>query len=683
MKLRVSGEVTVPGDKSITHRALMLAAAARGESRLRGLLPGEDCRSTAAVLRALGCDVPEPPAGGAELRVKGVGLEGWRAPERALDCGNSGTTARLMMGLLAGRPFCATLTGDASLRRRPMRRITDPLSGMGARFHEEGDAPGRLPIRVCGGGLVSVEHFSPVASAQVKSALLLAGLSAGVEVSVHEPLHSRDHTERMLWGLGVPVETVETDGGWRIVLPAHDRPLPPLDLRVPGDPSSAAFFAALALLADEGELRVGDVGVNPTRTGFFRVLARMGGFVEFHGERTEGGEPVADLVVRPARLHATEVGGAEIPSLIDEIPVLAVVASRAEGETRITGAAELRVKESDRIAVLVENLRALGVEAEELPDGMVVRGTDRPLQGDVRTAGDHRIAMAFGVLAALPGNRIRIDDPSCADVSFPGFWSLLDRVRADGSAGIPRPAPEAGAVHSRHADGIIVAIDGPAGSGKSSTARAAAAALGYRHLDSGAFYRAITLAALRAGIPEERWPGLSAGELEALGVEGTAVEGGYRITLRGEDVSEAIRAPEVNAHVSQMAAVPGVRGWLMGALREAGARGGLVADGRDIGTVVFPDAELKVYLDCAPEERARRRLLEQGASDLSESAVRAEAARLSGRDVIDSTRAVAPLSRAEDAVLLDTTGLDFAEQVNAIVRLARERSGLDPKSRRG
>lgn len=684
MKLRVSGEVTVPGDKSVTHRALMLAAAARGESRLRGLLPGDDCRSTAAVLRSLGCDVPELPADGSALRVVGSGLEGWRAPERDLDCGNSGTTVRLMMGLLAGRPFCATLTGDASLRRRPMRRITEPLSRMGARFHEEGDAPGRLPIRVCGGGLVPVDHYSPVASAQVKSALLLAGLSAGVEVAVHEPLLSRDHTERMLRGLGVPVETAETDGGWRVVLPARSGTLPPLDLHVPGDPSSAAFFAALALLADEGELRIANVGVNPTRTGFFRALARMGGFVEFHRERIEGGEPVADLVVRPAQLHATEVGGAEIPSLIDEIPVLAVVASRAEGETRITGAAELRVKESDRIAVLVENLRALGVDAEELPDGMVVRGTDRPLEGEVRTDGDHRIAMAFGILAALPGNRVRIDDPSCADVSFPGFWSLLDRVRAVApGGGFPAPANAPGTARPRHADGIIVAIDGPAGSGKSSTARAAAAALGYRHLDSGAFYRAITLAALRAGIPEARWTGLSAGELEALGVEGTAVEGGYRITLRGEDVSEAIRAPEVNAHVSQMAAVPGVREWLMGALREAGARGGLVADGRDIGTVVFPDAELKVYLECAPGERARRRLLEQGATDLSEAAVQAEAARLAGRDAIDSTRAVAPLSRANDAVLLDTTRLDFSEQVDAIVRLVRERSGLDPKSRGG
>ncbi|HEV2146386.1 MAG TPA: 3-phosphoshikimate 1-carboxyvinyltransferase [Longimicrobiaceae bacterium] len=667
MKLRVSGEVTVPGDKSITHRALLLAAAARGGSRLRGLLPGEDCRSTAAVLRALGCEVPELPRDGGEVRVQGRGLDGWRAPAAPLDCGNSGTTARLTMGLLAGRPFCATLTGDGSLRRRPMRRITDPLARMGARFRERGEGEGLLPVEVCGGGLSTIEHFSPRASAQVKSAVLLAGLSAGVEVSVHEPLLSRDHTERMLRGLGVEVTTSPMQGGWCAALPARGEPLPPLDLRVPGDPSSAAFLAALALLADEGELCIADVCVNPTRTGVFRVLARMGGFVELHREREEGGEPVADLVVRPARLQGTDVGSAEIPAMIDEVPVLAVLAARAEGETRITGASELRIKESDRIAVLVENLRALGVDAEELPDGLVVRGSDRPLEGEVRTAGDHRVAMAFGILAALPGNRIRVDDPACADVSFPGYWGVLDAL-AGSAARAEGAAP-------RRPDGIVVAIDGPAGSGKSSTAKAAAAALGYRHLDSGAFYRAITLAALRAGIPPERWPSLSAAELDALDVAGVPTGRGYRMTVRGEDVSEAIRSPEVNAHVSPMAAVPAVREWLMGALREAGARGGLVADGRDIGTVVFPGAELKVFLVCATEERARRRLLEQGVADLSEGAVRAEAERLAGRDATDSGRAVAPLVQAPDAVLLDTTRLDFAEQVDAIVRLARERAG--------
>lgn len=431
----VRGDVTVPGDKSITHRALMLAAAAEGESRLRGLLPGADCRSTAAVLCALGCDVPPPPGDGGELVVRGRGLDGWRAPGQVLDCGNSGTTARLMMGLLASRPFAAALTGDESLRGRPMRRITGPLREMGATFRELGE-PDRLPIEVRGGALREIAHASPKASAQVKSALLLAGLGGSVAVTVTEPILSRDHTERMLRALGEPVATEAAGGGVRTRLVPTGRALPPLELDVPGDPSSAAFLVALALLADAGELRIRGVGVNPTRTGFFRLVERMGAQVGYENARVEGGEPVADLVVAPARLRGIEVAPHEVPDAIDEIPLLAVLAARAEGETRITGAGELRVKETDRLAAMAGNLRALGVDAEELEDGLVVRGTDRPLAGRVRAFHDHRIAMAFGVLGALPGNAIRIDDPAVVEVSYPGFWEVLARV-----SGRPGPLP--------------------------------------------------------------------------------------------------------------------------------------------------------------------------------------------------------------------------------------------------
>lgn len=425
--LHIRGDVAVPGDKSLTHRALMFSAAARGQSRLRGLLPGADCRSTAAVLRALGCDVPELPADGAEIVVAGRGIASWTAPAAWLDCGNSGTTARLMMGLLASRPFASTLTGDDSLRGRPMRRITEPLARMGARFREAGAAD-RLPIEVIGGTLHSIDYASPKASAQIKSAVLLAGLGAGVPVSVTEPLLSRDHTERILGALGERIETVDVDGGVRIRLEPSGRALPPLELEVPGDPSSAAFLVALALMADGGELRIRNVCVNPTRTGFLRLVERMGARIAMQDARTAGGEPVADLVVRPARLRGIDVGGAEVPDGIDEIPMLAVLAARAEGETRITGAGELRVKETDRVSAVVGNLRGLGVDAEELEDGMVVRGTDRPLAGRVRTFDDHRIAMAFGVLGAQPGNAIEIDHPECVDVSFPGFWALLRDV---------------------------------------------------------------------------------------------------------------------------------------------------------------------------------------------------------------------------------------------------------------
>ncbi len=429
MKLQIHGETRVPGDKSITHRALMFAALGQGESRLGGLLAGEDCRSTAAVLRALGCDVPDLPSDGAQIRVAGRGIAGLRAPAEVLDCGNSGTTARLMMGILASRPFAATLTGDDSLRARPMRRVTDPLREMGARFRETGE-PNRLPVEVAGGPLRALDYASPAASAQVKSAVLLAGLTGGVAVSVTEPVQSRDHTERMLAAAGAEVAVGAVEGGWRVALPAHGRALAPLDLRVPGDPSSAAFLIALALLAGEGELVIRDVCVNPTRTGFFTIAERMGGRIELVNQRMEGGEPVADLVVRPAWLRGTEVGAAEVPAAVDEIPILAVLAARASGETRITGAGELRVKETDRLAAIAENLRALGADAEELEEGLVIRGSDRPLRGRVRAFGDHRIAMAFGVLGALPGNEVEIDDPEVVAVSFPGFFERLNTLGA-------------------------------------------------------------------------------------------------------------------------------------------------------------------------------------------------------------------------------------------------------------
>lgn len=427
----IRGDLTVPGDKSLTHRALMFAAAARGESRLRGLLAGEDCRSTAAVLRALGNEIPDFPPDGSELVVRSNGIGEWKEPSETLDCGNSGTTARLMIGLLAGRPFCATLTGDESLRGRPMRRITDPLSKMGAKVTEL-ETSDRLPLRVCGGELAPLEYRSPKSSAQIKSAVLLAGLSGRVPVSVWEPIRSRDHSERILEALGVEVRSAEREGGWLVESDPPAGVLPPLDMDVPGDPSSAAFLVALALLADEGELRIREVGLNPTRTGFFDALRRMGADVRMEGARVSGGEPIGDLVVRPGRLSAIEVDGPELPAMIDEIPILACLAARAEGETRITGADELRAKESDRITAIVDNLRAIGVDAHELPDGLVVRGTERSLRGAVAARHDHRIAMAFGVLAALPGNRIAIDTPQVADVSFPGFWDTLRRLAGVG-----------------------------------------------------------------------------------------------------------------------------------------------------------------------------------------------------------------------------------------------------------
>ena len=416
--MKIAGEVRVPGDKSISHRALLLAALGRGRSRIRGLLDSADVRSTAGALCALGAVVPRPAA---EIVIDGVGLAGLRSPDQALDCGNSGTTTRLLAGIVAASPIVARFVGDASLSRRPMRRVARPLEAMGARF--EFDAGDGLPMTVHGGPLHGIRWVNDTSSAQVKSAVLLAGVVAGVDVSVVEARRSRDHTERMLAARGIRVDvsgdTVSVRG---------DSPLAATDTDVPSDPSSAAFFAALAALASSGSLTIRDVGVNPTRAGFFDALRTMGAQVDTIGVRNRGGEPVGDIVVHPRELRGLEIGADRVPSLIDELPLLACLASRATGETRITGARELRVKESDRIAAVVANLRAVGARADELPDGMVIEGTDAPLSGVVATHGDHRLAMAFGILGALPGNRIVVDDPDCVAVSYPTFWRDLERV---------------------------------------------------------------------------------------------------------------------------------------------------------------------------------------------------------------------------------------------------------------
>ena len=423
--------IRVPGDKSVTQRALIFASLASGESRLRGLLPGEDPQATAAALRALGVDIP--PFGGdeTEVRIQGVGLRGLQEPQDVLDFENSGTGARLMLGVLAGQPMTVTVTGDASLRSRPMRRVTGPLSKMGAVFREMGE-PDRLPLEVAGGVLDALDYDSPVASAQVKSALLLAGLVSGAFVLVSEPHRSRDHTERMLRMSGVSVVSHEADGVWRVELRDPPGRIAPLDLEVPGDFSSATFFLALAILGGvEGGLEIERVGMNPTRRGLLDVLERMGANIGADPfEERDDGEPVSSLRGMPSKLVATSVEGAEVPAMIDEFPVLSVMAARAEGVTRITGAAELRLKESDRIRVLAENLRAVGVRVEELRDGLEIEGGDHPLAGRVSSHQDHRIAMAFGVLGALPGNQIEIEGADVADVSFPGFWGMLEDLTA-------------------------------------------------------------------------------------------------------------------------------------------------------------------------------------------------------------------------------------------------------------
>jgi 3-phosphoshikimate 1-carboxyvinyltransferase len=417
--MRERGEVRVPGDKSISHRALILASLATGESHICGILDSADVRSTAGVLRELGVKIPELSD---EFRIEGVGLRGLQAPARMLDAGNSGTTVRLMAGVTAACPFSSRFEGDASLSRRPMKRVSEPLQAMGARFEfANGDG---LPMTVHGGELAGITWNTRAASGQTKSAILLAGLVGGVQVSVIESRKSRDHTERMLRSLGVPVMTGELTAG---VLPV--RSLSPLDLTVPGDPSSAAYMIAVGILQTEGEVRIPDVCMNTTRIGFMEAIASMGGRIAVTGRKAIAGDDAATLIVRPSTLSGARLDGAIIPAMIDELPLLACVAAAAGISLEVADAAELRVKESDRIKTVVRNLRTIGVNAEERPDGFVITPGHKHLAGLVTTEGDHRIAMSFGVLAALDGNEIEIDDPDCVSVSYPRFWQDLERIR--------------------------------------------------------------------------------------------------------------------------------------------------------------------------------------------------------------------------------------------------------------
>src|SRR2546422_613721 len=397
----------------------MLAGLARGASELEGLLTGADVKSTARVLRQLGARVSSVREGG-NVTVHASRIS---HPASRLNCGNSGTTARLMLGILAGQRFAATLTGDASLRRRPMRRVTEPLRAMGVDIQEKGgDA---LPLTIRGGRLHALTYTTPVASAQIKSALLLAGLTGDVGGTSREPYRSRDHTESLFVHLGLGLHE---RAGAIVYEPSGRNVVPPFRLSIPGDASSAAFLVAAAVLAEGGELGIAHVGVNPTRTDFLGVLERMGAHVERVNLRDEGGEPVADLVARPAALRGTEVSAAEVPTLVDEVPVLAVLASRAQGETVFRDVGELRVKESNRLELIAANLRAVGVEAEARGNDLHVCGAARPPRGPVATARDHRLAMAFAVLGTTPGAAVRLSERASVAISYPGFFRDLKRM---------------------------------------------------------------------------------------------------------------------------------------------------------------------------------------------------------------------------------------------------------------
>lgn len=413
------GEIRVPGDKSISHRAIMLAALAEGTSRISGFLEGEDTRATARAFASMGVRIQT--AGPSERIVHGVGLHGLRAADAAIDCGNAGTGMRLLSGLLAGQQFDSTLSGDESLSKRPMRRVIEPLTRMGARIAGNDGLP---PLRISGKRILrGIDYDLPVASAQVKSAILLAGMYAHGQTQVREPHPTRDYTERMLAAFGWPIEF---GPGWARIR-AGGR-LRASDVAVPADFSSAAFFIVAASIVPGSELSLRDVGMNPRRTGLLHALRAMGADITESNSREQGGEAVADLLVRHAPLRGIEVPVEIVADMIDEFPILFIAAAAASGTTRIAGAAELRVKESDRIAVMAKGLRALGVAIEETPDGAVIAGGAMQ-GGDVDSAGDHRCAMSFAVAGMLARDAVRIRDCANVATSFPGF---VDLARACG-----------------------------------------------------------------------------------------------------------------------------------------------------------------------------------------------------------------------------------------------------------
>ncbi len=528
-----------------------------------------------------------------------------RSAAKPTACSTAPTPARrcaCSSGLLAGRPFLSVLTGDGSLCTRPMARVIEPLRAMGATI--DGRHAGTLaPLTIRGGDLVGTRHTLAIASAQVKSAIVLAALQADGTTTITEPAPSRDHTERMLRALGAPVSSSSANGDGRGLrvdpVASLDAPWDGFDIDVPGDPSSAAFFAVAAVITPGSEVVLEHVAINPTRIGFVDVLRRMGAPIEVRQTGEVLGEPVGEIVVRSAPLVATTLEGDEIPSVLDEIPVLAVAAAFADGVTEIRDASELAVKESNRIGSVQQELAQLGIGVEARSDGLTIRGGTAHAGSLLKSHGDHRVAMAAAVAAHALDGAATVRGWQAVGVSYPGFADDLRAARGGFVSGSK-----------------VVAIDGPAGAGKSTVARAVADRLGVTVLDTGAMYRAVTLACRNAGIDlhdGDACAKVGAAATIVLGDDGT-------VTLDGADVTKAIRSPEVTRDVSIVSAHPPVRAIMVAHQRAwAAEHPTAVVEGRDIGTVVFPDAAVKVYLVASDDERARRRLRDEEAHGRSPS----------------------------------------------------------------
>ena len=650
------GEARVPGDKSISHRALMLSSQVLGQTQITGLLEGEDVLATAGALRALGVNVQR--VGDSEWTVLGVGIGGFAEPTQVLDMGNAGTGARLMMGLLASYPFVSLFTGDASLCSRPMQRVMTPLQQIGATFMSRDK--GRMPLAMQGTSAgLPIEYRLPVASAQVKSAVILAALNVAGITTVIEPIATRDHTERMLQGLGIAVDVAVGAEGERIIkVRGHQQSVfSNRSIVVPADPSSAAFPAVAALLVKGADVTLTGVCMNPLRTGLYDTLKEMGADITYINERIEAGEPIADLRVRFSTLHGVEVPAERAPSMIDEYPVLAVAASFASGVTVMHGLEELRVKESDRLQAIVDGLNACGVRTEVDGDTLRVFGQEGIVQGGglIKTRLDHRIAMSFLVMGMASQQPVTIDDDRAIATSFPAFIALMNRMGADMRvlAQEAGAKPSSGAAH-RKAPRRVIAIDGPAASGKGTLARRLADYYGYAYLDTGSLYRAVGMKVVYSGNdPQDKAAALAAAK-----------------SLSDHDLANPkLRQEHVGNAASVVSAMPEVRAALLDYQRTFAARPeGAVLDGRDIGTVVCPHADVKIFVTASLEARADRRHRElqgQGVEVVPASVLK----DLRARDERDAKRDAAPMKAAEDAILLDTTFMKADEVFESVVKM--------------
>lgn len=640
------GNLRIPGDKSISHRALLLGSQRIGTTTITNLLEGEDVIATANALRQMGVEIIR---GEKEWIVKGVGIGGLAEPSGILDMGNSGTAARLMMGLVATYNFTSFFTGDESLSKRPMQRVITPLEEMGAVITAR--SGGRFPLALKGTVTpLPIRYVLPVASAQVKSCVLLAGLNTPGKTTVVEATPTRDHTENMFESLlGITVERRQSDDGTEITVTGQPKQnYSDAAVEVPADPSSAAFAIVAALITQGSEVTIPNVCLNPSRTGLFTTLQEMGAKLTITNERASAGEPIGDITAASSQLKGVRVPAERAASMIDEYPILAVAAAYAEGTTHMQGLHELRVKESDRLQAVYDGLVANGVDATIDGDDLIVKGGSCKGGGTVTTHFDHRIAMSFLVMGLASQQPVSVDDTTAIATSFPNFMSLMDQLGAQ-----IRPDLRNYDRVSTHRP-TVIAIDGPAASGKGTLARRLADYYGFGYLDTGSLYRAVGLKVLSA----DKDPS----DIEAA-VEAAA-------TLKESDTHNPhIRQEKVGKAASVVSAIPEVRAILLEFQREFAQRdNGAVLDGRDIGTVVCPEADVKIFMTASVDARAgrRHRQLEGQGIKVDLESVKDD---LIERDQRDAERATAPMVAAEDAYQLDTSTMNANEVFEHILDL--------------